>query len=130
MTEERLKSYFLYCIEKLNISENHLQSRINAIKFYFEQVLHRQKMFIDIPRPKKPILLPKALNTAEISKIIAATENSKYQLILKMCYGMGLRVSEIVHIKIEDIDSKAMRVLIGREKEKKIDTSIYLNQLL
>ena len=43
---------------------------------------------------------------------------------------MGLRVSEIVHIKIEDIDSKAMRVLIGREKEKKIDTSIYLNQLL
>ena len=119
MTEERLKSYFLYCIEKLNISENHLQSRINAIKFYFEQVLHRQKMFIDIPRPKKPILLPKALNTAEISKIIAATENSKHQLILKMCYGMGLRVSEIVHIKIEDIDSKAMRVLIARAKGKK-----------
>lgn len=119
MTEERLKSYFLYCIEKLNISENHLQSRINAIKFYFEQVLHRQKMFIDIPRPKKPILLPKALNTAEISKIIAATENSKHQLILKMCYGMGLRVSEIVNIKIEDIDSKAMRVLIARTKGKK-----------
>ncbi|SIT00798.1 Site-specific recombinase XerD [Chryseobacterium piscicola] len=119
MTEERLKSYFLYCIEKLNISENHLQSRINAIKFYFEQVLHRQKMFIDIPRPKKPLLLPKALNTAEISKIIAATENSKHQLILKMCYGMGLRVSEIVNIKIEDIDSKAMRVLIARTKGKK-----------
>lgn len=119
MTEERLKSYFLYCIEKLNISENHLHSRINAIKFYFEQVLHRQKMFIDIPRPKKPLLLPKALNTAEISKIIAATENSKHQLILKMCYGMGLRVSEIVNIKIEDIDSKAMRVLIARTKGKK-----------
>lgn len=119
MTEERLKSYFLYCIEKLDISENHLHSRINAIKFYFEQVLYRENMFIDIPRPKKPILLPKALNTTEISKIITATENLKHQLILKMCYGMGLRVSEIVNIKIEDIDSKAMRVLIARAKGKK-----------
>jgi integrase/recombinase XerD len=50
---EKLRSYFLYCTNTLELSENTLHSRINAVKFYFEQVLHREKMFFDIPRPKK-----------------------------------------------------------------------------
>ena len=54
----RLCSYFLYCINKLKLTENTLHSRINAIKFYFEQVLKQEKFFVDIPRPKKPSLLP------------------------------------------------------------------------
>lgn len=116
---EKIQSYFLYCVNELQLSESVLNSRINAIKFYYEKVLHRQKMFIDIPRPKKPLRLPKALNQNEIIKIIDATENIKHRLIIKLCYGMGLRVSEIVKIKIEDIDSVAMTVFIYRAKGKK-----------
>ena len=119
LTEEKLKSYFLYCIKNLQLSENQIHSRMNAVKFYFEKVLHKEKMFFDIPRPKKPLLLPKSLNTTEISKIIDVTENPKHKLILQLCYGMGLRVSEIVNIKIEHIDSVAMKVLIDRGKGKK-----------
>jgi len=119
LTPERLKSYFLYCINQKQISENHLHSRLNAVKFYFEKVLHQEKMFLDIPRPKKPLLLPKALNTLEIQKIISHTENPKHKLILQLCYGMGLRVSEIVNLKVQDIDSKSMRVLIQQGKGKK-----------
>ncbi len=44
LTHERLRSYFLYCINELKLSENTLHSRINAIKFYFEQVLRREKL--------------------------------------------------------------------------------------
>lgn len=119
LTKEKLQSYFLYCIKDLKISENQIHSRMNAVKFYFEKVLHQDKMFFDIPRPKKPQLLPKALNTVEISKIIAITENPKHKLILQLCYGMGLRVSEIVNIKIEHVDSVTMKVLIDRAKGKK-----------
>ncbi|WHF52386.1 tyrosine-type recombinase/integrase [Chryseobacterium gotjawalense] len=119
LTKEKLQSYFLYCIKELQLSENQIHSRINAVKFYFEKVLHQDKMFFDIPRPKKPVLLPKALNTTEISKIINITENPKHKLILQLCYGMGLRVSEIVNIKIEHIDSVTMTVLIDRGKGKK-----------
>ncbi|UOE42252.1 site-specific integrase [Chryseobacterium suipulveris] len=119
LTEEKLKSYFLYCINELKLSENYLHSRINAIKFYFEKVLHRPKMFVDIPRPKKPILLPKALNASEIKKIINNTENLKHRLIIKLCYGMGLRVSEIVKLRVQDIDSKQMKVLVSCSKGKK-----------
>ena len=119
LTEEKLKSYFLYCIKEFNISENHLHSRMNATKFYFEKVLKKEKMFFDIPRPKKPQLLPKFLNTEEIAKIIEATDNPKHRLIIQLCYGMGLRVSEIVNIKIQHIDGKAMKVLIDKGKGKK-----------
>jgi site-specific recombinase XerD len=119
LTPERLKDYFLYCVEKLKITESQMQSRINAVKFYFEQVLGREKIFFDIPRPKMPSQLPKHISHRDIKKLFSAVENEKHALILKLCYGMGLRVSEIVNLKIADIDSGNMQVLIARAKGKK-----------
>ncbi len=119
LSAERLQSYFLYCHKELKLSENQIHSRMNAIKFYYEQVLHQPKMFFDIPRPKKPLLLPKSLNVEEVKRLFAVTENLKHRLILQLCYGLGLRVSEIVALKISDIDSHNMKVLIHRGKGKK-----------
>ncbi|HMG67054.1 MAG TPA: phage integrase N-terminal SAM-like domain-containing protein [Chitinophagaceae bacterium] len=59
---QRLKDYFDYCIKHLKLTENTLHSRINALKFYYEQVLKRDKFFWEIPRPKKGNLLPKVLS--------------------------------------------------------------------
>lgn len=118
-TAEKLRSYFLYCINTLKLSENTLHSRINAVKFYFEQVLHREKLFFEIPRPKKPTILPQVINEQEIKAIFAATTNLKHNTMLKLCYGMGLRVSEIINLKITDIDSKNMQVFVARAKGKK-----------
>jgi integrase/recombinase XerD len=119
LTSERLRAYFVYCIEKLSIKENTLHSRINAIKFYFEQVLLREKFFFEIPRPQKPSLLPKVIDTKDIAKMLQAIENPKHKLILSLSYGMGLRVSEIVQLRITDIDSGRMQVLIAGAKGKK-----------
>lgn len=119
LSKEKLQSYFLYCHKELHLSENQIHSRMNAVKFYFEKVLHQEKIFFDIPRPKKPQLLPKALNISEIKKILHVTENPKHKLILQLCYGMGLRVSEIVNLKIEHVDSHTMKVLIAAAKGKK-----------
>ena len=116
---QKLKSYFLYYIEKLGFSENHLNSRINAIKFYFEQVLGKNKIFFDIPRPKKPFALPQVISQSEVIKLFNSTSNLKHVLMLKLCYGMGLRVSEIVKVKVEHIDSRRMLVLIKAAKGKK-----------
>jgi integrase/recombinase XerD len=116
---ERLRSYFLYCTNHLKLSENTLHSRINAVKFYFEQVLRREKLFFEIPRPKKPSILPKVINAQDIKKLFEVTTNLKHNTMLKLCYGMGLRVSEIVHLKITDIDSKNMQAFIERAKGKK-----------
>lgn len=119
ISAKKLRSYMLYCHTELLLSENQIHSRMNALKFYYEKVLLREKMFFEIPRPKKPQLLPKSLNQSEIRKILSVTENLKHRLIIELCYGMGLRVSEIVRLKLEDIDSDKMKVFVERSKGKK-----------
>ncbi len=119
LTPKRLKDYFLYCVQKLMMRERKMNGKINAIKFYFEKVIHRPKMFFDIPRPKKPSTLPKLLSKFEIKKIINKTTNIKHKMAIKLCYGMGLRVSEVVNIKLCNIDSTRMMVHIVGAKGKK-----------
>ncbi|WP_231561712.1 tyrosine-type recombinase/integrase, partial [Sphingobacterium sp. T2] len=93
--------------------------QLNAIKFYFEQVLHKPDFFAEIPRPKKPSTLPKVLSQKEVKRIFDVVRNQKHLLMLQLCYGMGLRVSEIVNLKLSDIDSGRMQVLIEAGKGKK-----------
>ena len=120
LTPERLKAYFLYCIKELELSENLIHSRINAVKFYFEQVLHRDIMlFDDIPRPKKKYLLPKVFSKEDILLLFQAIDNPKHLLMMKLCYGMGLRVSEVVNLKINNIDFCRLMVQIEASKGKK-----------
>ncbi len=119
LSYDRLRSYFLYCINEQKISDNQLHSRINAIKFYFEQVLNRERFFAEIPRPKKPSILPKALSLQDVKKLFQTITNAKHLVMMKLCYGMGLRVSEVVNLKITDIDSHRMQVLIEAAKGKK-----------
>ena len=68
ITAERLRKYFLYCATELKLNENSLRSRISAVKFYYEQVLHREKMFYDIPRPKRALQLPKVMSVVEVCR--------------------------------------------------------------
>jgi site-specific recombinase XerD len=77
---------------KLKLSENTLHSRINALKFYYEQVLKREKFFWDIPRPKKAIQLPKLLNEEELRNLFNAISNKKHKAMLFTAYSAGLRV--------------------------------------
>lgn len=129
LTPEHLKRYMLYCVVKLQLSENTLHSRLNALKFYFEQVLKREKFFWEIPRPKRPLQLPKLLNEVELRKLFNALSNKKHKAMLFTAYSAGLRVSEVANLKIKDIDSKRMQILIQRAKGKK-DRYVNLSPVL
>jgi integrase/recombinase XerD len=129
LTAEEIKRYMLYTMEKEGISENTAHSRLNALKFYFEQVLDKEKFFFEIPRPKKPLLLPKLLNENELRKLFNALGNKKHKAMLFTAYSAGLRVSEIVNLKIKDIDSGRMQIFISRAKGKK-DRYVNLSPVL
>ncbi len=119
LSEEKLRSYCLWCMQEGHLSEQRMHSRLNALKFYFEKVLGQDKIFINIPRPKKPSTLPKVLSKNEVARLFVVTTNKKHRLMLELCYGMGLRVSEIVGLKINHVDSDRMQVLIASAKGKK-----------
>lgn len=129
LTADDLKRYLVYCYEKLNLTENTLHSRINAMKFYYEQVLKREKFFWDIPRPKKQELLPRIFNQQEIAAIINCAGNSKHKTMLMLAYSAGLRVSEVVGLKTTAIDSKRMTIFVSQAKGKK-DRMVSLSAVL
>jgi site-specific recombinase XerD len=91
--------------------------------------LKKEKFFFEIPRPKKPILLPKLLNETEITKLFNALPNKKHKAMLFTAYSAGLRVSELVNLKIADVDSERMQLFIERAKGKK-DRYVNLSPVL
>lgn len=129
LTPAHLKRYLVHCFEKLKLTENTLHSRINALKFYYEQVLGREKFFWEIPRPKKHLILPKILNEAELGRLFKALSNLKHKAMLFTVYSAGLRVSELAALKIKDIDSGRMQIFIERAKGKK-DRYVNLSPVL
>lgn len=128
-TVQRLRDYLQYCLEKLKLSENTLHSRINALKFYYEKVLKQERFFWEIPRPKKQLLLPKLLNEEELSRLFNAMENRKHKAMLFTAYSAGLRVSEIVNLKLSDIDGQRMQIMVSQAKGKK-DRYVNLSPVL
>ena len=119
LNAEGIREYLVYCAGELKLSEHTLHSRMNAMKFYFEQVLGREKIFFEIPRPKKPFQLPRVLNREEVAAVINAIQNKKHKTMLMLAYGCGLRVGEVTNIKIGDVDGGRRILFIRRGKGKK-----------
>jgi len=126
---EHLKRYLVNCYEKLGLKENTLHSRINAMKFYYEQVLKREKFFWEIPKPKKQLILPRILNEDELERLFKSLPNLKHKAMLFTVYSAGLRVSELVNLKIRDIDSGRLQIFIEKAKGKK-DRYVSLSPIL
>ena len=85
---KRLKDYLQYCSTTLGLTENTLHSRINALKFYYEQVLKKEKLFWEIPRPKKSIQLPKVLSKEEMIRLIRSIDNVKHKTMIMLAYAV------------------------------------------
>ncbi|MGM0531528.1 MAG: tyrosine-type recombinase/integrase, partial [Bacteroidota bacterium] len=80
--------------------------RINAIKFYYEKVLGREKTYYNIDRPRRERKLPDVLSKDEVGAMLRATRNTKHKCILALIYSCGLRRGELINLKLEDVDSK------------------------
>ncbi|MBI1344208.1 MAG: tyrosine-type recombinase/integrase [Terrimonas sp.] len=129
LTPQQMKRYLVYCHEKLGLKENTLHSRMNAMKFYYEQVLGKEKFFWEIPRPKKHLILPKVLSEHELEGLFTALENKKHKAMLFTAYSAGLRVSEVAALKLKHIDSDRMQIFIEKAKGKK-DRYVSLSPVL
>lgn len=119
LSTEDVRRYLHYCIEKLQLSENSLHSRLNALKFLYEQLLGYEKFFVEIPRPKKHQQLPKVLGEEELRRLFNAPTNLKHKAILFVAYSAGLRVSEVINLRLQDIDRERQQMFIHCSKGKK-----------
>ncbi len=114
----------------LGRSDSMLNQIINSIKFYFEIVLGMPNRFYEIERPQKKERLPEVLSKQEIQRIISCTNNLKHKCILSTIYSAGLRVSELLSLKIKDLDSDRMMIRIENSKGGKDRYTLLSNSLL
>lgn len=112
-------AYMAALMQQRALSESHQNIIINAIKFYYEQVEGQPRSVYALPRPKKPAQLPKVLDKEEIKRMIALTTNEKHLCMLMLLYGAGMRLSEVIALKPEHVDTQRMIIHIIAAKGKK-----------
>jgi site-specific recombinase XerD len=117
ITESFIREYLSF-LQSQNRSASTLNTAYSALKFYFEKIL-RRKFFIHIPRSKKEKTLPNVLSKSEMRRLIQGTNNPKHHTIISLLYGSGLRVGELVRLKMQDVDfdRKLVHVVLGKGKK-------------
>jgi len=106
----------------LNYSYSSLSQQnqiINALKFGYDKVLNKKYNKIDFQRPRKQKSLPQVIDKEYLLSKISTIKNLKHKAIISLAYSVGLRVSEVCNLKIEDIDSKRMIINIRQAKGNK-----------
>jgi site-specific recombinase XerD len=128
LNQENIKNFLLHCEQK-QISPQSRNLFLSAIKFYYHSVIKNPQK-IEIQSAKKPKSLPTVLSRSEVNKILGSLKNSKHKLILSLAYGAGLRVSEIIGLKTQDLDFEELTVYINQAKGKKDRISVIPESLV
>ncbi len=111
---DSLKDYIQILIKKQNPSS--VSANLSAIEFFFEKVLNNK---IKLPHPKRNKPIPDILTIEEVKGLINSTNNVKHRLIMKILYGCGLRVSELINLKKEDLNFDEGLIKIRLSKGRK-----------
>jgi len=127
-TRQKAVEEFLLDKHKRKQSPQTINLALNAVKFLYAKVL-KDPQKIDLTFAKRSKKLPIVLSRAEIKKIIEATENPKYRLMTALGYACGLRVSEVVNLKVSDLDINELVVHIKGAKGKKDRISVLPEKL-
>lgn len=130
MGEEQVRAYLVHLLEVQKLSRSTLVQALCALKFFYTHVLHRSCEVEDLrfPRQQKK-RLPRVLSELEVRRLLESARNLKEQAMLMTLYGTGLRLSELLHLRIQDIDSSKMQVRVLEGKGAK-DRNVVLSQAL
>ena len=130
LTKADLEKYVFDMIVNYKISHSKQNIIINALKFYYEQILDRPRTLYSLQRPKRYKTLPNTLSEAEVLALLQSPKNLKHKCILYLMYSAGLRKSEVINLRIEDIRSDDQTIFVKGAKGKKDRKTILSDELL
>jgi integrase/recombinase XerD len=113
---EHIRQYQLYLIQERHLSWSRINQVVSALRFFYRITLKQPWMIEFLPHPKRPNKLPTLLSPAEVAALLQAPRELKSRAILTTLYAAGLRVSELCHLHVPDIDSARMVLRIQQGK--------------
>ncbi len=128
--EEDIRAFQVYLIKKRRLSTSTQNQAINAIKFYYEKLKGLERKTYYIERPRKERRLPTVLSEEEVLSILAHTSNPKHRLVFAFLYATGLRVGELIDLRLSDLDLSRKTLHLKQAKGKKDRITILSQQLI
>lgn len=122
--------FIRYLVTDRKVSTAYQNQSINAIKFYYEKVLGGARKVYYIDRPRMEKTLPTVLSVEEVAGLIKAVDNIKHKTILMLTYSSGLRISELLNLKLTDIDSQRKQIKVEQGKGKKDRFTVLSDKIL
>ena len=116
---EQVRAYQVHLVEVRKLAPHSISIAVSALRFLYKVTLKRDWTPDDIPMPKKAFKLPVVLSPEEVMHFLQSIHNLKHGTMLKVAYAAGLRVSEITHLMVTDIDSKRMVIRVDQGKGSK-----------
>ncbi len=114
-----IRNYLLYLLTEKKSPASTVNQIFNALRLLYVDLYHKPFVIGNLPRPQKEQKLPDVLNEEEVLRIFRSVENLKHRTMLMLTYASGLRVSEIVKLRIEDLDGERGLIHIREVKGKK-----------
>ena len=129
LNDQYIDEYLAFLVRQ-GKSDSYVNQAVNAIKFYFEQVINMPGRFYQVDRPQKAEKLPEVISHEQALKMIASCPNIKHRCIISLLYSTGLRRNEVLQLKIEHIDSDRMCIKVVEGKGKKDRITLLSKSLL
>ena len=103
---------------------------VHGLRFFYHTTLKRSRTTFEIPGPRQPVQLPVVLSAEEIERVLAQTVNRKHRAMLLTTYAAGLRLNEVLHLHVHDIDSSRMMIRVEHGKGAKDRYTVLSPRLL
>lgn len=114
-----LKGYFEHLVTERKLAPASVRLSYNGIRFLYLEVLDWPALDLAVSLPKRPQRIPGLLTRAEVAAILAACPNARYRTMLTLCYGCGLRLSEVLAVRVADIDGERRLLRVEQGKGAK-----------
>ncbi len=119
LSRSQIDAYIAHQIKTKRISESHQNQILSAIKLFYEEVVRQPEKVRFLIRPKRPMKLPHVLTEYEVGRLLKATDNLKHKCILMLIYSGGLRLGELIQLRLADLEPDNGRIFIYGGKGKK-----------
>src|SRR6266567_4521854 len=116
---EEIRQYQVYLVNERHVSWSHFNQAVCALRFFYRHTLGRDWAVAHIPFPRQPKKLPVVLSQDEVIRLFDAVRSLKLRAMLMTAYAAGLRLSEVTHLQVSDIDSERMVIRVRQGKGQK-----------
>ena len=130
ISDEEVQAYLVHLLRERQRSWSTCNVVANGLRFFFHTTLRRDRTTFTIPAPRQRQTLPAILSREEVERLIAHTANLKHRTMLLTTYAAGLRLNEVIHLRVGDVDSSRMTIRVEQGKGGKDRYTVLSRRLL